>query len=449
MKEQYDKTSPLSIFNFAQTLTGKSLAERVELPSDILNPKNRGYLGSLVEKYFFEHKPKSNHGPDFPEAGLELKTTGILKKYNGELSAKERLVLTMINYESIVDEKWETSSLLLKCRLMLILFYLYQKDIPVFDQKFILPPLLYSIPAGDLKQIKEDWEFIQKKIQLGLAHELSEGDTYYLGACRKGSGGSDEKLKLQPGSVIEAKSRAFSFKQGYVTKIIQGHVGDQNVLGLNADVTFEQATQLKFRKYLGMTLDQISAEVQYFKKNPRDKRFKYGLSLRMLGDGQTQVPELVKAGIVLKTITLDKNGFPKESMSFQAFNFLEILEEKWEDSKFFEQIEQKFLLVMFREDSFGNERLTQVSYWNMPYLDRLEAKRVWEETKTRLSNGNISLPRISESNVAHVRPKATKAADKATTPGGLMLTKQCFWLNQKYIEKILLDLKESGSADFN
>ena len=38
-----------------------------------------------------------------------------------------------------------------------------------------------------MKIIKDDYEKIVRKIQNGRAHELSEGDTMYLGACTKGA----------------------------------------------------------------------------------------------------------------------------------------------------------------------------------------------------------------------------------------------------------------------
>ena len=73
------------------------------------------------------HKPKSNHGPDFPEAGLELKTTGVKpQKKKAGYQAKERLSLMMIDYTTIKQESWESSSLLAKCRLMLIQLYKIQ-----------------------------------------------------------------------------------------------------------------------------------------------------------------------------------------------------------------------------------------------------------------------------------------------------------------------------------
>jgi len=118
-KYKYDKNSPQSILEYALKLSGKSLSEATQLPEGITNSRNRGDLGSLVEKYFFEHVPPNDHEPDFKEAGVELKTTGVILK-SSSYQAKERLVLTMINYESLVNENWEEYTLKKKCQLMLI-----------------------------------------------------------------------------------------------------------------------------------------------------------------------------------------------------------------------------------------------------------------------------------------------------------------------------------------
>lgn len=230
----YNKESVISIVEYASRLTNKSLAEAVTLPSDIVNKKNKGNLGLLTEKYYFEISPPNNHAPDFPDAlmrtadfhkGLELKTTGVTIEPNGIYKAKERLVLTMIDYEAIVDETWDNSAFMKKCRLMLILFYLYTKETEVINRKFVLTPILYEleIPGEDRAQIEKDWKHIQKMVREGKAHELAEGNTSYLRACRKGSGGPSEKQVKQPKAANMAKSRAFSFKPSYVTSLIAKH----------------------------------------------------------------------------------------------------------------------------------------------------------------------------------------------------------------------------------
>ena len=459
--QKYDKSSVKSIYNFSCQLTGKTLAQVVELPFDVVNQKNRGDLGRLVEIHFFQHNPPNDHNPDFAEAGLELKTTGTLDykriPKSGEiLRAKERMTLTNINFRTIENEEWETSTLLAKCNLMLILFYSYEKSVSVVEQYFNLNPLLtlmfksrlnqtpdevnfitstaFQISESDLEQIRRDWEFIRKKIMDKRAHELSEGDTFYLGACRKGSGKEDEALKKQTGSDVGAKSRAFSFKQNFLSKIVQGHSKNEVALGIGKEVTFEEAIENKFTPYIGLSVNEISSELNYFTNSKSEK---WLLAKRILAREGQSIEEFEKAEIQLKTVSLSKTGGCREDMSFPAFKCKELVSQDWEDSDFSYQVETKFLFVVFKADSNGEDRLEKVMYWNMPYEDRLEAKRVWEDAKMRLAIDARDLPKRKDSKVAHVRPHATNKKDVDLTPQGEWLVKRCFWLNGSYIAKVV------------
>ncbi len=439
--KKFDDSSVDSIVAYSQSLSGHSLDEVVTLPGGVANKKNKGNLGGLVEAHFFEIPPTSS-GIDFPRAGLELKVTGLLPKGKGLFKAKERLVLTMINYMEIVGEKWDSSAFYMKCRLMLILFYLYEKDVPAIDLKFILKPFLFRIENHDFETIKRDWEFIQNKVKLGKAHELSEGDTFYLGATRKGEGGKDEALRQQPNSPIKAKSRAFAFKQKYVNVLIAGHLEGVGSLLEDARMSIEEATQRRFDRFIGQSVEKISDSIGYQKSGPNHKGFLYDLSKRILGNGAESVLELEKADIQIKTVRLTKAGKPREHMSFPAFNLLEINEQEWEDSNFFERLEKKFLFVVFQEAEDGIEKLLLVAYWNMPYEDRIEAQRVWEETRRRVSLEQLPLPAASESRVSHVRPKGQNKQDTQLMPSGSSWVKQCFWLNSSYIGSVIRSIRD-------
>jgi DNA mismatch repair protein MutH len=432
----YEKNSAESIYLHALQLTGKSLSNTLDLPEHLENLKDRGQLGTLREKYYFHIKPPNNHDPDFPEAGVELKVTGVLKHKSGKFVAKERLVLTMINYEHIVKETWASNAFYNKCKKMLIMFYQYAKEIPVIERKFVLAPLLYEIPATDLPIIKSDWEKIQAKVLQGKAHELSEGDTFYLGACRKGAGGTKEKLKSQPFSTIGAPGRAFSLKQGYLNRLIS-NLQEESELGVSAEISFEQATQRRFEPFLGASIEQLSVQLKHRKKDKNHKNFHREIAVKILANGGSSTAEIAKAGIEMKTVRLQANGKPKESMSFPGFDFMEIGSEIWEESSFFEKIERKFLFVVYKFGTDEVERLEKVGYWNMPYLDRLEAERVWLDTQRRVAVDSHDLPGMTESHVAHVRPKARDGKDKALTPQGDFRTKQCFWLNASYIADVV------------
>jgi DNA mismatch repair protein MutH len=323
---------------------------------------------------------------------------------------------------------------------MLILFYLYEENKPVFDRKFVLNPLLYKLLENDAEQLRRDWEAIRQKVVDKKAHELSEGDTVYLGAARKGSGGASEKLKSQPNSSLLAKGRAFSLKQGYLTKVIQGHIADEGLIGVGKGQTLESATYERFRPYLGMTVEEISTSLDFFKSGPNHKAFNSNLAARILKAKNGTVFELEKAGIKMRTVRLKPSGRPKEGFPFPAFDYFEVLESEWEDSDFLGNLEQKYLFVVFQIDTNGVERLARTGYWNMPYEDRIQAREVWEETKRRIAAGEEALPGMKDHPVAHVRPHARNSNDVVPTPFGGLQKKKSFWLNSGYLSEVLATL---------
>lgn len=187
--------------------------EEIDATGRIENGKAKGQLGQIIEESFFGYEINSKNEADFSDLGIELKVTPIKKNKNGTLSAKERLVLNIINYHNEVQTAFETSSFWLKNREVLMIFYEWIANISRGDYK-VAKSYLHKYPEEDLEIIKQDWQTIVEKIRAGLAHELSEADTNYLAACTKGANKSS--LRSQPFSDIEAMQRAYSFKQSYM-----------------------------------------------------------------------------------------------------------------------------------------------------------------------------------------------------------------------------------------
>jgi DNA mismatch repair protein MutH len=434
---EYDSSSVESILDFARDLTHKSLAEAAWHPEDIANARNRGSLGTLIENFFFGINPGNSPLPDFPEANLELKVTGLLRGPNNQYRAKERLVLSMIHYSSIVDEDWDSSALLRKCRLMLILFYLYETDVPVTQLRFVLPPMLLNLTEQDAEVIQRDWEFIRDKIRNGLAHELSEGDTFYLGACRKGPGGPSERLQLQPFSDIHAKSRAFSLKQSYLNVLLSSHQVTESEILHERHKGIEDSTYARFQPFLGESVDDIVAKVGPISSGKARLR---QLVNRILTGTTREALEIAKSGIKVKTVRLSKSGAPKESTSFPAFKYVEIVNQDWEESEFADVVESRFLFVFFKEDETGVLRLFKAKYWNMPFKQRIDAQRVWETTRNLVRSDIYQFPRESESEVAHVRPHGRNSRDLIPTPSGRLEKKMSFWFSRSLIRSIAEDV---------
>ena len=95
----------------SKSAIGKSLNDLIKTEVITIEDKdaNKGGLGQLIEKYLFGMENNSDSEPDFMPAGIELKVTPYRKQKNGKLSAKERLVLNIIDFENEFKNEFKSS----------------------------------------------------------------------------------------------------------------------------------------------------------------------------------------------------------------------------------------------------------------------------------------------------------------------------------------------------
>src|SRR5690554_4208447 len=184
--------------------------------------EGKGSIGHVVEESHFGYEINSSDKPDFSRLGVELKVTPYIITRGRKYSAKERLVLNIINYMEEYKRTFETSSFWAKNKSLLIMFYEHLFDVHKSDFQ-ISKCILFEYPEEDLLIIRSDWEQIVGKIRDGKAHEISEADTNYLGACTKGRTAASS-LRHQPFNDVKAKQRAYCLKQSYMTHIIRNYI---------------------------------------------------------------------------------------------------------------------------------------------------------------------------------------------------------------------------------
>ena len=460
--EAFDKTNPLSIEKYAQKLIGKTFrqicdeddrSKRIIIRDSAIynaaraDKKQKGGLGNLIEERFFHYPANDESRPDFPEAGVELKVTPYKVLSNGSLVAKERLIITMINYDEVIAEEFENSHLWSKSRLILLVYYLYVQEIANRLDYRINYARLFTPPQEDLAIIKHDFKVITDKIKAGKAHELSEGDTLYLGAATKAS--DSKARRSQPFSDMPAKPRAFAFKNSYMTYVLNNYIVPgkpkyESIIKGESPESFEEYVRLKIDMYKGKSVDELCKEFS-IDTGKKPKNVTAMLAFKMLGVKGNNAAEFVKAGIQLKTIRLTNTGKIKESMSFPAMKYKEIIKETWEESTFHEYLsETRFLFIVYQFDRNDMLILKGCQFWNIP-IDDLEndVREVWERTcavlreglQVRRINGHntTNLPKASENRVSHVRPHAQNVRDTDELPDGRQYPKHCFWLNNTYI----------------
>lgn len=450
----------------AKQAEGKTFGE-IDLKDRLSNYKAKGGLGQVIEESFFGYTINSDARPDFENLGVELKVTPFKQNKNGTISAKERLVLNIINYMDEVKTIFSNSSFWKKNQKLLLMFYEW---LPNVDRSnyHIHKSILFTFPESDLEIIKNDWKTIIAKIKVGKAHELSEGDTVYLGACPKGS--NRNSVRPQPFSDLPAMQRAFSLKQSYMTALVRKYIKNEELISFAQveeliDKSLYELLYEKFSPYIGLTDKEISEKLDII-YNSKSKSFVPTIISALLGIKGTRldnIDEFAKANIQFKTVRLEPNGKPKESMSFENIDFDQWINEVWEESYLRTRFkETKFLFVVFeyKEKKTDNPKrqlyFKGIKLWSMPEktID-IEIKQLWEEVNRLIKNGlqieyvkkgnklieKNNFPKISFNGVTHIRPKGSDGQDKVILPNGQKITKQCYWLNNTYIAEIVGDLK--------
>lgn len=415
---------------------------------------NKGGLGQLIEKYLFGMNNNSDAEPDFMPAGIELKVTPYKKIKGVKLSAKERLVLNIIDYMTEYKNTFRSSHFWYKNNKIQLLWYLWEENKDKKDLIITHEKLLELEKNEDLKQIEEDWDFIINKIREGKAHEISEADTMYLGACSKGANALS--TRKQPFSDIPAMQRAFCFKNSYMTQLVRKYIGDysnvEKILKGTND-TFNEFVLNIIAKYKGKSQNELMKE---FNIDTKTKNVNSKLISRMFNvkSKLSETEEFQKAKIIPKTIRIEENGRIKESISFPYFKYTEIVNQDWETSDLREELETtKYMFFIFKMEN-GEYIFKGIKLWNMPEFDiETSVMEMWKKTYNTIKTGNIvksiengirktNFVGMSENSVCHVRPHGRNASDVCKLPvadrltGATEYTKHCFWINNNYIKKI-------------
>ena len=325
---------------------------------------------------------------------------------------------------------------------MLLIFYLYEKGVSKWDLRYIYT-VIWQLPEKDLLIIRQDFETIVNKIKKGKAHELSEGDTDYLAACRKGQKG--EKDRKQPFSDILAPRRAFSLKPAYMRTILS-YVKDQKRSDVSNIEIPSIATGLVSETDLkGDTLE--------------------GIILKIVSDGKyngrgkqhiEKADEFVKSGLRLKTIPVFSNNRLKEAMSYENIDYEELYNnDNWFDSTTYELFSSRFLFMVFRHPNiqsgsfhfdYGPMILEKAFFWTMPQKDLKIAEEYWQDIRKHVLRNEIGLDYFWKAGWSnkngkhfHVRPKGTKNSylGAADNPNGGKADKYCYWFNKEYVTNII------------
>lgn len=487
MDHVYNKRDPRSIEAYAQQLIGKTFNDVIEYAVENKiaqetrvkfygNKARKGGLGNLLEELYFGYKANSDQEADFAEAGVELKATPYEYTKKGKLRAGERLVITMIGYDAPFEQDFYKSHLWNKIRLILLVYYWRNKQLKNNLLYKIGYVKLFRPSETDLMIIRQDYEIIKEKIISGRAHELSESDTMYLGACTKGATAVKSTVPQYYNKNIPARKRAFCFKNSYMTFVLNHYIlgKDLDTESIVSDkyllesTTFDLCIEQQIAQYIGMSDKELCEK--FGREYNKNKAQWVDLTYKMLGIKSNKAEEFEKANIVVKSIRIEQNGKIRENMSLPPFLFKNFVKENFEESEVYRYFDEtRFFFVIWKKDG-EVYRVLDSQLWNMPAQD-LEyiVRDGWKRIQRVIENGvqfnkketvkgivvTNSLPKKGDNPIIHIRPHAKKSAyrlldgtvigdvekDANELPNGEFMTTQSFWINNSYILKQLKCLK--------
>ena len=190
----------------------------------------KGVFARFIEEDYFGLQINSRAEADFVDADLELKVTGIKHVPQNDLyNAKERLVLSMINYEELCNsENWtDNKHLYNKLNNILLVIYLYEKKPVEFENFKVVHSFIWSPSEEQINIIQHDYSIIRSKVLNGEI--ISERHTNFLGNCPKHAGGYNkanpslskpQSLDKRHPYLDFAERRAFCIKQRAFDQII-------------------------------------------------------------------------------------------------------------------------------------------------------------------------------------------------------------------------------------
>lgn len=488
----YDNKDLTSIYNYAKKLENLTFREIVEMydnspqkhyvnPNEkdyelmvkedeagyITNANAKGQLGGLLERKYFGYDTNGNQEADFKEVGLELKQTCVDLTAKGLYRAGERLSITNISFKDPVEDDFYKSHLWEKIKLILLIQYLRDKTLSDRLDYKILFVNLFTPPKEDLEIIIQDYNKINEKIKSGKAHELSEGDTLYLGACTKGSSAAKSLQPQYYGNHSLAKRRNFCFKQSYMNYILHNYILTNNNptekilsdLSILKEESFEDYIINRINSFKGKTDKELC---NTFGRPYNNNEAQWiNLAYSMLGIKGNHAEEFEKANIVVKSIRIESNNTIKQNMSFPPFKFKDLVNEEWDNSTIFNYFDTtKFLFVIYKSNG-QYYTLHGAQLWNMPYNDlNITVREGWEKIRNSIKDGvtltqkvqkngiifKNSLPKTKDNPIIHIRPHSAKSAYKLKDgtiignlananelPDGQWMTTQSFWINNTYI----------------
>ena len=448
----YDATDLGSIIGWAARMEGKPLRDVMSQQQlDAWSPpRGKGAFGLAVERYFGIEQ-NSDHEPDFPEVGLELKVAPMRRDREG-LTAKERVSITTINFAEAVSQAFERSPLDVKTRHILFVFYEWEKDQDPLDAR-VLKVADWRRDATVDAMARNCHNYVAERVVQGSAHLVTAKHTAVIEPATKGSRG--QMWAGSESGSVPAKTRAYAFKRDYV------HVLWRTVSQPETDrdepspeATFRERLRAQMLRFKGMTVAEINGALG-LAVSMRPKH-----AHRLVADGMITwlreeeedddggVPgglqQLERMGITPRVVRLLEDGTPKEAPPMKSFTFDYLASTDFEDSFVAHSTQEVMFVVWSVASSIPESRLLDVAFWVPTDEDREAMRRDYDEARAAVLESDVEmLPTQTQAEILHVRTSGVDSSDRVPLPNGQLETRRGFYMNKKFAAAIIAQSRAS------
>lgn len=219
--------------DFAKRLVGKSFGEAwQESPYNIKRDDtrgsglhNKGAEGNYLEAIFGKPCDSNPERDVMTRSGQssELKAVPVYRTKLGNVSFRQRLTVSEINYNEILRTDFRHSHAYHKLQDMIIVFYHRVKGLSAKDEQIVKVVTFHIDKHPEfLHKMERDWKTIQQFVKQGRAQDIHENRSIFplIDPFEKAENKQD--TESQPYSKIRVVRRAVAFRSGTTGKYFYG-----------------------------------------------------------------------------------------------------------------------------------------------------------------------------------------------------------------------------------
>ncbi len=438
------------LLKYAQTIKGKTFKE-IGIEK---SKKNKGSIGQQVEKVFFRIKNNSKSKPDFEKLGIELKVTPLKVNKNGTIVHKERLTLCNINFKKDICINYKASNLYKKTKKILIVYYVDNSKTPYLHDIFVDAFLWEPWGKENEKRLKRDYEIITNLINQSKANELSGRSTKFLEACTSGKNSKDLTEQLD---LTKAKRRKYAFKTRFLNELIEKHninISKIPIIPEKYFVFLENITKSIKDKNIKEILEEHNLNITQNSKNILNTMMRKIIPLY-----KVDIRDFKNKNISFHCVRINKKNKIVESLSLPyQQNFMNWMQIEWKESKWKKYLKNhKFIFFVFVKTILGSYVFKEIKFYSLSLYELKQFEKTYNKMNKILKEGvkiieinrrkTNNFPKKRENPVCHIRPKAKEASYFKSSSSWILpnpisqykyMTKQTFWINNTWLEKILI-----------